>query len=52
MKLHGGQGPEIDPNVAARALWLETHPLPSMSEETRVAAETTLILAYRTTSKT
>jgi hypothetical protein len=26
----------IDPNLAARALWLKTHPLPAISERTRI----------------
>jgi hypothetical protein len=34
----------IDPNVAARALWLETHPLPSMSEETRVEDRSSVVV--------
>jgi hypothetical protein len=34
----------IDPTVAARALWLETHPLPAMSEEARVEDPTSVIV--------
>jgi hypothetical protein len=34
----------IDPTVVARALWLETHPLPAMSEEARVEDLTSVIV--------
>jgi hypothetical protein len=34
----------IDPNVAARALWLETHPLPAITEETRVEDPTSVVV--------
>jgi hypothetical protein len=34
----------IDPNVAARALWLETHPLPAISEEARVEDPTSVVV--------
>src|SRR5262249_13198566 len=32
----------IDPNVAARALWLETHPLPTISDQTRIEGSTSV----------
>jgi len=33
----------IDPTAAARALWLETHPLPAISEKTRVEGTTSVV---------
>ena len=33
----------IDPTVAARALWLETHPLPTFSDKTRVEDPTAAV---------
>jgi hypothetical protein len=30
----------IDPSITARALWLETHPLPAFSDQTRIAGRT------------
>jgi hypothetical protein len=32
----------LDPTVAARALWLETHPMPTSSDKLPVAAEDAL----------
>jgi hypothetical protein len=34
----------IDPTVAARALWLETHPLPTISDKTRVEGPTSVVV--------
>jgi hypothetical protein len=33
----------IDPNVAARALWLETHPLPTIPDQTRTEGPTSVV---------
>jgi hypothetical protein len=33
----------IDPNVAARALWLETHRLPTISDQTRIEESTPIV---------
>jgi len=33
----------IDPTIPARALWLETHPLPTISNKTRVGGATSVI---------
>ena len=32
----------IDPTLTARALWLETHPLPTISDQTRIEGPTTV----------
>ena len=32
----------IDPTVTARALWLETHPLPTISDQTRIDCPTSV----------
>src|SRR5262252_1514447 len=36
MKHHGGKRRGIDPTVSARALWLESHPLPSGDDQRRI----------------
>jgi hypothetical protein len=33
----------IDPTVTARALWLQTHPLPTMSDKTRIEDPTSIV---------
>jgi hypothetical protein len=33
----------IDPTIAARALWLETHPLPTISDKTRIEGPTSVV---------
>jgi hypothetical protein len=33
----------IDPSIAARALWLETHPLPTISDKTRIEGPTSVV---------
>src|SRR6266566_7910769 len=32
----------IDPSITARALWLETHPLPAISDQTRIDGQTSV----------
>jgi hypothetical protein len=32
----------IDPTLTARALWLETHPLPTISDQTRIEGPTSV----------
>jgi hypothetical protein len=38
----------VDPTITARALWLETHPLPTISGQTRAGAATALAAAVAT----
>jgi hypothetical protein len=33
----------IDPTIAARALWLETHPMPTISDKTRIEGPTSAV---------
>ena len=33
----------IDPTVAARTLWLDTHPLPTISDQTRIQGQTVVL---------
>ena len=40
MKPHGGKMLGVDPTVTARALWLETHPLPTRLDEMGIAGAT------------
>jgi hypothetical protein len=37
----------IDPTIAARALWLETHPLPTISDKTRIEGPTSVVNKQR-----
>ena len=42
MKPRGGRSAGVDPTVTARALWLETHPLPTSADQMGSKSATSL----------